>query len=319
MSLKSSALLFGKGLAMGAADVVPGVSGGTIAFITGIYDTLLNSLKQCGPSALVTLFKQGPKAFWQYINGTFLVTLFAGILTSVFTLARLITWLLAAYPIEVWSFFFGLVLVSVWHIGRQIHRHWSPVSIAALLVGAVLAWQISAGVPLAGQDVGLWMFFGAGALAICAMILPGISGSFILLLLGFYAPVMAAIKSFDLPVLATLGAGCVLGLLCFSRLLSWLLLRARVPTLGFLVGLMIGSLNKLWPWKETLTTRINSHGVVEPLLQKNLLPHTYEQVVHEPSQLLAAAGFMLVAILLVVGLDFIASSFEKNSQQSRGE
>ena len=306
MNIKSRALLFGKGIAMGAADVVPGVSGGTIAFITGIYDELLGSLKKCGPSALLVLSKKGPKALWQHINGTFLLTLFAGVLTSIFSLAQLITWLLKAYPIQIWSFFFGLVLVSAWHMGQQIYREWSIPSIITLLVGTGLAWLISAGVPLAAHDIGLLTFFFAGALAICAMILPGISGSFILLLLGFYGPVIEAVKSFNLPVLAIFAAGCVIGLLSFSHLLSWLLEKARVPTMAFLIGLMLGSLSKLWPWKETITTRVNSAGEVEPLLQTNILPATYEQISGLPGNVLPAVVCVLFAIAMVLSIDWVA-------------
>ena len=306
MNIKSRALLFGKGIAMGAADVVPGVSGGTIAFITGIYDELLGSLKKCGPSALLVLSKEGPTALWQHINGTFLLTLFAGVLTSIFSLAQLITWLLKAYPIQIWSFFFGLVLVSAWHMGQQIYREWSIPSIITLLVGTGLAWLISAGVPLAAHDIGLLTFFFAGALAICAMILPGISGSFILLLLGFYGPVIEAVKSFNLPVLAIFAAGCVIGLLSFSHLLSWLLEKARVPTMAFLIGLMLGSLSKLWPWKETITTRVNSAGEVEPLLQTNILPATYEQISGLPGNVLPAVVCVLFAIAMVLSIDWVA-------------
>ena len=306
MNIKSRALLFGKGIAMGAADVVPGVSGGTIAFITGIYDELLGSLKKCGPSALLVLSKEGPEALWQHINGTFLLTLFAGVLTSIFSLAQLITWLLKAYPIQIWSFFFGLVLVSAWHMGQQIYREWSMPSIITLLVGIVLAWLISAGVPLAAHDIGLLTFFFAGALAICAMILPGISGSFILLLLGFYGPVIEAVKSFNLPVLTIFAAGCVIGLLSFSHLLSWLLEKARVPTMAFLIGLMLGSLSKLWPWKETITTRVNSAGEVEPLLQTNILPATYEQISGLPGNVLPAVVCVVFAIVMVLSIDWVA-------------
>ncbi len=307
MQLKSIALLYSKGIAMGAADVVPGVSGGTIAFITGIYDQLLGSLKKCGPSALVLLFKLGPRAFWSHINGNFLVTLFAGVMTSVFSLARLITWLLANYPIPIWSFFFGLVLVSAWHMAQQIRGAWSSVSFVSLLVGCGFAWVIAdGGLPLIAQNAGLASFFFAGALAICAMILPGISGSFILLLLGFYAPVMAAVKSLDVPVIATFGAGCVVGLLAFSHFLSWLLSKARIATMAFLIGLMLGSLNKLWPWKQTLTTRVNSAGEIEPLLQSNILPTTYEQMFGLPAFVAPAVFCMILAIVLVLVIDWVA-------------
>ncbi|MCL6269302.1 DUF368 domain-containing protein [Sansalvadorimonas sp. 2012CJ34-2] len=316
MSLKPTLLLFARGVAMGAADVVPGVSGGTIAFITGIYDELLNSLKNCNPAAVKVLFQQGFGSFWSYINGSFLITLFTGILTSLFSLAKLITWLLDHHPVLVWSFFFGLVLVSAWHVAKQIRR-WPASTVLPFLVGAVLAWVIAGGVPAAaGNEVNLFTFFWAGALAICAMILPGISGSFILLLLGLYGSVLSAVKDLDLLVLTVLASGCVVGLLVFARFLSWLLLRARMQTLAFLVGLMLGSLNKIWPWKETLTTRVNSKGIEVPLLQNNILPFHYEQLTGQPSQFALAVLCMGLAIGLVLGLEWLADHDFFSQKQS---
>ena len=307
MHLKSSLLLYLRGLAMGAADVVPGVSGGTIAFITGIYDQLIDSLKSCNPMALKKLVRDGFQAFWQHINGTFLLLLFSGILTSVFTIARLVTWLLETSPIQVWSFFFGLVLVSAWHIGKQL-THISSAVVVPLAAGSLIAWTIAGTTPFAMTgDISLLTYFWAGSLAICAMILPGISGSFILLLLGLYGAVMTAVKELDLAVLAVLAAGCIVGLLLFSRVLSWLLHHVRTYTLAFLVGLMLGSLNKIWPWKETLTTRINSHGAEVPLLQLNVLPLEYSNITGEPSHLLSAITLMVLAFVIVLALEWAAA------------
>ncbi len=241
---------------MGAADVVPGVSGGTIAFITGIYDTLLESIRRINPPSLFSIWrKEGVKAVFNHINGFFLIALFAGIFTSIATLAKLITWLLDTHPIPLWSFFFGLILVSVYHIIRQVEQR-DLVRFVILLVGVGFAYSITVLKPLHMEPTAINTLF-AGAIAICAMILPGISGSFILLLIGMYAPVLAAVKGFQVDTLALFLSGCVLGLLSFSHLLSWLLRKFRDFTLMFLTGLMIGTLPKIWPWKETITWRTN--------------------------------------------------------------
>ncbi|WP_261835893.1 DUF368 domain-containing protein [Vibrio ishigakensis] len=295
---------FLKGMAMGAADVVPGVSGGTIAFITGVYDTLLESIRRINPSLIGILKEKGIKGAFEHINGLFLVTLFGGVLTSILTLAKLISWLLVTHPIPLWSFFFGLILVSVWHILRQIES-FNASKWAFLLVGVGFAYMITVINPLQLEPTGINVVL-AGAIAICAMILPGISGSFILLLIGMYAPVLAAVKGFQIDILALFLVGCVSGLLSFSHLLSWLLKRFRDFTLMFLVGLMIGTLPKIWPWKQTLTWRTNSSGEQVPLIQENLMPHTFESIFNTSSQLPLAIIMMLVAIGMVLALEKIA-------------
>ncbi|MDG2684339.1 DUF368 domain-containing protein, partial [Vibrio parahaemolyticus] len=252
---------------MGAADVVPGVSGGTIAFITGIYDTLLESIRRINPSLFSIWRKDGFKAAFNHINGFFLIALFAGILSSIATLAKLITWLLDTHPIPIWSFFFGLILVSVYHILRQVEKR-DAIRFVTLLLGVGFAYSITVLKPLHLEPTAINTLI-AGAIAICAMILPGISGSFILLLIGMYTPVLAAVKGFQVDTLALFLSGCVIGLLSFSHLLSWLLRKFRDFTLMFLTGLMIGTLPKIWPWKETLTWRTNSKGEQVPLLQHN--------------------------------------------------
>ncbi len=289
---------------MGAADVVPGVSGGTIAFITGVYDTLLESIRRINPSLIGILKEKGIKGAFEHINGLFLVTLFGGVLTSILTLAKLISWLLVTHPIPLWSFFFGLILVSVWHILRQIES-FNASKWAFLLVGVGFAYMITVINPLQLEPTGINVVL-AGAIAICAMILPGISGSFILLLIGMYAPVLAAVKGFQIDILALFLVGCVSGLLSFSHLLSWLLKRFRDFTLMFLVGLMIGTLPKIWPWKQTLTWRTNSSGEQVPLIQENLMPHTFESIFNTSSQLPLAIIMMLVAIGMVLALEKIA-------------
>lgn len=291
---------------MGAADVVPGVSGGTIAFITGIYDTLLESIRRINPSLFSIWKKDGFKAAFNHINGFFLISLFAGIFTSIATLAKLISWLLETHPIPIWSFFFGLILVSVYHIIRQVEKR-DAIRFVALLIGIGFAYSITVLKPLHMEPTAINTIL-AGAIAICAMILPGISGSFILLLIGMYAPVLGAVKGFQIDILALFLVGCVAGLLSFSHLLSWLLRKFRDLTLMFLTGLMIGTLPKIWPWKETLTWRTNSKGEQVPLLEQNLSPFEFEYITSQPSQLLLAVLMMLAAIALVLGLEKFADS-----------
>ncbi|SDR94713.1 putative membrane protein [Halopseudomonas litoralis] len=303
-------LIFFKGMAMGAADVVPGVSGGTIAFITGIYDRLLAAISACTPNKLVWLLRGRIRETWQSIDGNFLVALLAGVVTSIATLANLISYLLGEHPELVWSFFFGLILVSVVLVGREIQR-WNLWTLAMLLVGAAFAYVITVAAPLQ-WPVNPVMIFLAGAIAICAMILPGISGSFILLLLGLYATVLGAVRSFDVTLLTVFIFGCLVGILSFSRLLSWLLQHARDVTLAFLTGLMLGSLNKVWPWKQTLTWRENSQGVMEPLQQVNLLPSNYELLTGAASYWTGGVMLMLAAIVLVLGLEWFGQRLRQD-------
>lgn len=294
---------------MGAADVVPGVSGGTIAFITGIYDTLLESIRRINPSIFRLWKAQGFKAAFQHINGFFLIALFGGVLTSIATLAKLITWMLANHPIPIWSFFFGLILVSVYHILRQVERKDVP-RFALLLFGIVFAYSITVLKPLHLEPTSLNVLL-AGAIAICAMILPGISGSFILLLIGMYAPVLGAVKNVQFDILGLFLIGCVAGLLTFSHVLSWLLRRFRDFTLMFLTGLMIGTLPKIWPWKETISWRLNSKGEQVPLVQHNLSPFEFESLTSQPSQLGLAIVMALLAFALVLGLEKFAEANQK--------
>ncbi|KYN81171.1 hypothetical protein ATY36_01690 [Vibrio cidicii] len=300
---------FLKGLAMGAADVVPGVSGGTIAFITGIYDTLLESIRRINPSIFRLWKAQGFKAAFKHINGFFLIALFGGVLTSIATLAKLITWMLANHPIPIWSFFFGLILVSVYHILRQVERK-DVARFALLLFGIVFAYSITVLKPLYLEPTSLNVLL-AGAIAICAMILPGISGSFILLLIGMYAPVLGAVKNVQFDILGLFLIGCVAGLLTFSHVLSWLLRRFRDFTLMFLTGLMIGTLPKIWPWKETISWRLNSKGEQVPLVQHNLSPFEFESLTSQPSQLGLAIVMALLAFALVLGLEKFAEANQK--------
>lgn len=294
-----------KGIAMGAADIVPGVSGGTIAFITGIYQQLIDSIGSIGPKSVSILVKEGPVAAWNSFNGTFLAVLMAGIFTSVFTLSKLIAHLLATQPQLLWSFFFGLILVSAWHIGRQI-GDWSVSTVISLVLGVAVAYGITmvspSEIPL--SPVTLFM---AGAVAICAMVLPGISGSFILLLMGMYSHVIHAVKNLELVNLAVFALGCGLGILGFTRLLSWLLHRYLSLTLALLTGFMLGSLNKIWPWKQTLTTRVNSHGETVPVHQVNVSPEQFLALTGQDPQLGFSIVLMLSAIFLVLCMEWVSA------------
>ncbi|WP_217516736.1 DUF368 domain-containing protein [Vibrio metschnikovii] len=295
---------FLKGIAMGAADVVPGVSGGTIAFITGIYDTLLESIRRINPHLIQHWRQHGFIATFRHINGGFLLVLFSGIFTSILTLAKFISWLLVNQPIPTWSFFFGLIMVSVWHMLQQVEKRQAS-RFLAFIVGGVFAYTITMINPIQ-LDVTTFNIVLAGSIAICAMILPGISGSFILLLLGMYTPILNAVKTLQIDMLSLFMFGCILGITSFSHLLSWLLKRYRDITLTFLTGLMMGTLPKIWPWKETVTWRTNSSGQEVPVLQRNLLPWDYEQLTTQPAQLGIAILCMLSAVIVVLGLEKIA-------------
>ncbi|MGB0894679.1 MAG: DUF368 domain-containing protein [Parashewanella sp.] len=286
---------------MGAADVVPGVSGGTIAFITGILDTLLESINRIKPSLFSMIKQQGIKRTFDHINGSFLISLLAGILTSLLSLAKLISWLLVSYPIPTWSFFFGLILISALHMVKQVNGFTTYRAIN-FLIGIVLAYGITQ-LSAINLEINSFTIFIGGSIAICAMILPGISGSFLLLLMGLYATILGAAKGFDLEVLGIFALGAVSGLLCFSRLLSAVLKRWHDATLCFLTGLMLGTLGKIWPWKQTLSWRTNSHGEQVPLLQQNMSPWAFEQTTGSAHQLILAIVCMLSAILLVLGLE----------------
>lgn len=290
--LKDYAVLMLKGMGMGAADVVPGVSGGTIAFIVGIYDELINSIKSINLESLKLFFSGKWATFWKKINGNFLFFLLAGIGISVFSLAKLITWLLVNQPILVWSFFFGLVLASTWFVSKDIKEWKSWKTWVAFVIGAVVAFYITVATP-AETPSNLLFIFLCGAIAICAMILPGISGSFILVLLGKYFFIMDAVKTLDVVVIAVFGAGVCIGITSFSHILSYALAHFRNITLAVLTGFMLGSLNKVWPWKEVVETFVDSHGEVKPLIETNILPNAQvpEAVV------LMVVGFFLVYFL----------------------
>ncbi len=258
-----------KGMGMGAADVVPGVSGGTIAFITGIYEELINSIKGINLKAIKLFFTGRWISFWKQINGNFLLAVFAGIAISVLSLAKVLEYLLENKPILIWSFFFGLVLASSYVVSRKITR-WQYPKVIALVAGIGIAFYITSVTPTTTTDAS-WFVILSGGLASCAMILPGISGSFILLLLGKYSFALHAVNERIILDLLLLGVGAVTGLILFANLLSWLLKKYHDITIAVLVGFMIGSLNKIWPWKETVKSII-VEGELRPLVEKNILP-----------------------------------------------
>ncbi|NLB92123.1 MAG: DUF368 domain-containing protein, partial [Bacteroidales bacterium] len=273
---KSYLLLTLKGMGMGAADVVPGVSGGTIAFIAGIYEELVNSIKSINLNALKLFFSGKFAAFWKAINGNFLLAVVLGIGISIFSLAKGLEYLLHHYPILVWSFFFGLILASAIYVGGSIKK-WKAGTIIAGIAGVVVAYFITAISP-AEANITWFFIFISGSIAICAMILPGISGSFILVLLGMYEFILGAVSDLNIPVLLVFIAGALIGIIAFSNLLSWLIKNYHNLTIATLTGFMIGSLNKVWPWKEVTETFIDRHNVVRPLTERNILPATYENL-----------------------------------------
>lgn len=284
---------------MGAADVVPGVSGGTVAFITGIYEELLNSIKSVNPQAVKVLFGQGIKAFWQHVNGTFLLTLIAGIATSFLLLAHAITWLMAHYPLLFWAFIFGLITASCVHVGKMLEGFNWRIALMFLL-GAALVFAVTEMKPLE-IELSYSMAFMAGSIAICAMILPGISGSFMLLMMGLYGPMMLAIKGLDLAMIASFMAGCIVGILLFSHLVSFCLQRFKDLTLAFLSGMLFASLNAVWPWR-VVTESLQIGDKIKPVIEKNVLPTHYEALLGQDSLvvycvLLAFIGFSLVMAL----------------------
>lgn len=280
--------IFFRGMAMGAADVVPGVSGGTMALITGIYEELIDTLGGITPRLLGVWRREGFGAAWQQANLTFLVTLLAGIFTSIALLARLITWLLETHPIPVWAFFSGLIVASIFLVLVPLQKR-GLVQLIAFVAGTLIAVMIALAPTLSGGASAL-VFFLSGMLAICAMILPGISGSFILLLLGMYQPVLEAVKGVQVPFLLAFLFGCAIGLLSFVHVLKWTLHRYHDTVMALLAGFMAGSLVKLWPWRVA-----DIHG----LQDQWFTPAGYSAVTGESAQTLFAVSAVVVAVALV--------------------
>lgn len=298
-NLLQNLLLTLKGMAMGAADVVPGVSGGTIAFISGIYEELIDSLNNFNLKALVVWRKEGTPALWKHINGTFFLFLFAGIGISIFTLSKVVIYLLATHPVLLWSFFFGLVVASVWMVGKSVKK-WSPGAIASLIIGIAIAFWISSIQTTVSVDA-KWYIVLSGAIAICAMILPGISGSFILILMGSYHIVYGAISDVDVTIISLFAIGCVIGLLSFARVLKFLFSKYKDITITLLTGFMIGSLYKVWPWKMRIGDEplvVHSDGR-EDWMMKNVLPGDFTNGDSQMWLAIACAigGFLIIFIL----------------------
>jgi len=289
---------------MGAADVIPGVSGGTIAFIMGIYDELLHSIKSFDIEAIQLLLKFRIKDFWQKINGTFLMVLFAGIGTSIISLAKIVIFLLKQNPILLWSFFFGLILISAPLVLREIKK-WNLSTGFSFMLGIGIAYTITILSPTNSPDE-TWFIFFAGALAICAMILPGISGAFILLLIGKYQYIITAVLEFNLPIISIFALGCFVGIMGFSRLLTWILQHYHHITIAVLAGFMLGSLNKVWPWRVVLEYATNSKGEQIAVFDKSILPWNYLSVTGKDPQLFQAIFMMALGVFLVVLIEKIA-------------
>lgn len=318
--LRGKILLGLKGMAMGAADVVPGVSGGTIAFITGIYEELISSISGIGLETWRSFRRNGLAAAWKKANAGFLLNLLIGILIAVVSLAKLISFLLEEYPIPVWSFFFGLIISSIFIVGKQVKDRYSLTSIIGFIAGTVIAYLITVISPVSG-DVSVSYLFFCGMLAITAMILPGISGSFILLLLGAYSAVLGSISGLtdalgngdggqflsNGKLLLAFVGGCIVGLLSFSRLLNWMFKKAHDLTISLLSGFLLGSLNKIWPWKVTEEFFVKHEGRPDerlvPLVQKNVLPYDWAEINQTSSQLSLAIGLCLLGLVLILLLD----------------
>ncbi|MCB0663452.1 MAG: DUF368 domain-containing protein [Saprospiraceae bacterium] len=292
-----------KGTAMGIAEVIPGVSGGTIAFITGIYEKLLQSIKAFGPEAIKGFRENGVAGFWKAINGNFLLFLMAGMAMGVIVGVFGISWILDHYPVLLWAFFFGLILGSVIFVGKMIKNR-NATAIVAFIMGTAVAYFITVATPAQGNTA-LWFVFVSGMLAISALMLPGISGSFILLLMGMYTYIIPSVKNAlktldpgSLQVLIVFAAGALVGLAAFSRVLTWTFKKYHDPTMALLAGFMLGSLNKIWPWRNVISYRENSKGEQVPFLEQSVLPIDFQG---EPYILgciaLMIAGFLTVFLI----------------------
>lgn len=297
-TLKDYFGLFLRGFAMGSADTVPGVSGGTIAFISGIYEELIDSIRMVGqPDFIRAVLSFNIRKVFELLNWKFLLAVLLGVGTAVLTLARGIEWLLHNQPILLWSFFFGLVVASVVTVSSKI-KQWNPLLVGAAVLGAVGAYLLVGLVPIETPN-DWWFLFLSGALAICAMILPGISGAFILVLLGKYQYVLSAVTNFDLATIFWVGLGCAIGLVTFAQVLGILFKKYHDITVALLIGLMVGSLRKVWPWKETVEFITDRHGEIIPTVERNFLPAMN-------GELFAAFALAVVGFLVVLGIERVA-------------
>jgi len=294
-SFPDSIVLGVKGFCMGASDVVPGVSGGTMAFILGIYEELIDAIKSFDLKSLQFLVTLKFRPLLDRISWQFLLAVGMGIFAAIFTLSKLLSWLLQNRPVFIWSFFLGLILASVLSVSRRVEA-WRILTGLCLVGGTLGSYFLVGLVPVATPN-DYWFLFLCGAVAICAMILPGISGSYILVLLGKYQYVLDAVNHRDFLVLGLVAAGACVGIIAFSRILGWLLKNYHDLMVATLTGLMIGSLRKVWPWKETLESVVDSHGQMVPFVQSNILPGQWN------GEVLAALSLMVAGLLAVLFLD----------------
>lgn len=307
-SIRDYSLLFLKGMGIGAADVVPGVSGGTIAFISGIYEELIDTISRVNLKTINILFKEGFNPFWKAMNGNFLVALLAGVVFSILSLSKVISYFLENEPIATWSFFFGLVLASIPLVAKKV-VNWSGSRYFAFAAGAIIAWLVT-GLPPVTEPGALWYLFLSGMIAICAMILPGISGSFILILLGSYFTILSALNNRDITVILVFVAGAITGILAFSKFLKFMFSRFHDLTVATLAGFLLGSLNKIWPWKNVLEWFVKHPGEAKEqkiaLIEENVLPGTYANLTGEPSQLVLAIIMAVAGVALIYILERLA-------------
>lgn len=301
-----------RGVAMGAADIVPGVSGGTMALILGIYEELIESIRAIGqPELWRAIMKFRVKDVFQIVNWEFLLAVATGILVAILTLSQGLEYMLKTYPVYIWSFFFGLVLASVYTVSKQV-KNWAVTLLVAVGLGAIGAYILVGAVP-AQTPTTWWFYMLSGALAICAMILPGISGAFILVLLGKYLEVLTAVNNRDFITIGLVGIGALIGLVTFAQLLGWLFKTYHDMTIAVLIGLMLGSLRKLWPWKEDVKWLLDEfgeklirHGEVVVSVQKNILPAhetSGDWMVIGLALALAIIGFVVILVLNHVATD----------------
>lgn len=303
-TLKDYLTISSKGIAMGAADVIPGVSGGTIAFISGIYEELINSIKSINLNSLKSFKTGGIKGIWTSINGNFLFALLIGIGISIISLSKGILFLLANFPVILWSFFFGLILASAFLVAKSI-RKWNIGVILGALAGMLIAYYVTVMSPTE-TPTDTWFIFLSGAIAICAMILPGISGSFILLLMGKYEYILGAVKDLKISIIFTFALGCGIGLVSFSHVLSWMFKKFHDLTIALLAGFMIGSLNKVWPWKEVVE-KVVINGKEKILKEANLLPDIYASTTGNSSYLAFAILAAITGFAVIFILDKVAA------------
>jgi putative membrane protein len=292
------------GLLMGAAEVVPGVSGGTIAFVSGFYERLVNDIQRFTPGLLFSVRKAGVKRLWNILDINFLLLLFGSMLVAILIFARGVSYLLAYQPILIWSFFFGLVVASVFVVSRRL-APFNIEMVVSIFFGVMLGLVVTRIAPLEAEVTPLTLFAG-GCIAVCAWILPGLSGSFILLVLGLYQSVISAIKHFEFMTLTYVALGCVVGLISFSRVLSLLLQRFHHATVSVMMGFMLGSLVKIWPWKHTTSYQIGTDGRQIPVVQEPVSPQTYLDLTGQEPMLYLALASCIAGFLLIFAMDRFA-------------